>query len=262
MATPTAAQELQTGPLVSVIMPAWQAAATLAAAIASVQAQSLVDWELLLVDDASDDQTVAIAAALAAADTRIRVLRQPSNRGTAQARNRGIHAARGRYIAFLDADDLWLPDKLERQISFMADTGTALSYTGFWREVAGQRRQVRVPARVDHAALLRGNVIGCLTAIYDSAALGKVLMPDLRMRQDYALWLKILRLCPEARGLDIPLAVHRRRAESLSSGLWRSFRATWVMYRKAEGLGAVPALFYLVCHLMNRAHSRLGRRQA
>jgi teichuronic acid biosynthesis glycosyltransferase TuaG len=246
-------------PLVSVIMPAWRAAATLVEAVASVQAQSLTDWELLIIDDASDDATLMLATGLAAADGRIKVLSQTHNSGAAQARNRGILAARGLYIAFLDADDLWMPRKLERQISFMRRSGAVFSYTGFWREAAGKRRLVHIPPQVDHGQLLRGNVIGCLTAIYDSAALGKVLMPDLRMRQDYALWLKILRLTPQAHGLPEPLAVHRRRAGSLSAGAWAGLRATWRMYREAENLSSSRALFYLSCHVRNRlfAHQRV-----
>ena len=251
-------QPRATSPLVSVIMPAWRAAATLAEAVASIQAQSLPDWELLLVDDASDDATPAVAARLAAADARIKLLTQARNGGAAQARNRGILAASGRYIAFLDADDLWLSQKLERQIGFMRRSGAVFSYTGFWREAAGKRRLVHIPPQVDHGQLLRGNVIGCLTAIYDSAALGKVLMPDLRMRQDYALWLKLLRLTPQAYGLPEALAVHRRQAGSLSAEAWAGLRATWRMYREAESLSRSRALFYLSCHVHNRLFAHQG----
>lgn len=253
-------------PLVSVIMPAWCAAATLADAVASVQGQTLSDWELLLVDDASNDATPVLAAGLAVADARIKVLTQNSNCGAAQARNRAILAATGRYIAFLDADDLWLPEKLEHQIDFMIRNNAVFSYTGFWREAAGtgkneQRHMVHIPPQVDHAQLLRGNVIGCLTAIYDSTALGKLLMPDLRLRQDYALWLKILRLTPYAHGLTEPLAVHRRQPGSLSASAWKGLCATWNMYRQAEGLNRRKTLFYLSCHIRNRvfAHQRMSK---
>jgi teichuronic acid biosynthesis glycosyltransferase TuaG len=245
---------------ISVIMPAWRAAATVQAAVGSVQAQTRGDWELIIIDDASDDKTLQIAQALAATDPRIVVLHQTQNGGAARARNRGISVARGRYIAFLDADDSWLAEKLERQISFMERTGAALSYTGFLRDSGGVQRPVRVPPSVTHARLLRGNVIGCLTAIYDTALLGKVDMPDLRMRQDYALWLKILRVIPAAHGLQEVLAIHHRHPGSLSWGLLRGLRATWAVYRQAEGLGRVQAAGCLVAHVLNRVGARFRTR--
>lgn len=237
-------------------MPAWRAAGTLAASVASVQAQTRGDWELIIIDDASEDATADLARALAAADPRITVLQQASNGGAAQARNRGIRAARGRYVAFLDADDLWLPAKLERQIGFMQQTGAALSYTGYLRDSGGVQRPVRIPDTVTHAQLLRGNVIGCLTAIYDSAVLGRVEMPDLRLRQDYALWLTILRTVPMAQGLPEVLAIHHRHAGSLSAGLLRGLRATWAVYRQAEGLSRLQAAGCLAAHVLNRVRAR------
>ena len=246
-------------PAVSVLMPAFRAAATLPAAVASVQAQTFADWELLIVDDASDDATAGTVARLAEAEPRIRALHLGLNGGAARARNRALAMARGRYIAFLDADDLWLPGKLERQIGFMRETGTALTYAGYFIESpGGHRSRIRVPPRVTHDALLRGNVIGCLTAVYDSAVLGKVEMPDIRMRQDFGLWLRILARIPEARGLDEPLAVYRRRSGSLSSSIWRRVAGNWMLFRRSEGLGRLAAARFLVTGLVNRLLARLG----
>ena len=239
------------------VVPAFRAAQTLPQAVASVQAQTRGDWEMIIVEDASGDDTATVAAALAAADPRIRLLVQPVNGGPAPARNRAIAAARGRFIAFLDADDLWLPEKLARQIAFMQQTGTALSYTGYWREAPdGTRRAVRVPPEVSHARLLRGNVIGCLTAVYDSAQLGRMMMPDIRMNQDYALWLQILRRVPLAQGLPDNLAVYRRHAGSLSWAYLPRLRGTWQMFRRIEGLGRVQALSCLIAHYLNRLRAR------
>jgi teichuronic acid biosynthesis glycosyltransferase TuaG len=242
---------------ISVLMPAFNAAATLRAAVASVQAQSRSDWEILIIDDASKDDTWAVATGLAQGDIRIRTLQHAQNRGAAQARNTALAAARGRYIAFLDADDLWLPEKLARQIAFMSERGAALSYTGFWRARgtgAGEerRQQVHAPAQVTRARLLRGNVIGCLTAIYDRALLGDCPMPDLRMRQDFALWLDILSRWDRAHGLDEPLAIHHVRPGSLTSNRLRTLRATWSMYRAHLGLPAPLAAWYMGHHLTNR----------
>ncbi|MCE8519053.1 glycosyltransferase family 2 protein [Ruegeria pomeroyi] len=239
-------------PRVSVITPAYNAAAVLPRAVASVQAQSLRDWEMLVVDDGSTDDTLAIARALAAGDPRITVMAQARNGGPATARNRALAAARGRFIAFLDADDAWLPEKLERQLAFMTEHGAGLSYTGFWRIAAGRRWQVNVPGSVTRAQLLRGNVIGCLTAIYDREVYGTVEMPDLPMRQDYALWLDLLSRKEPALGLDLPLAEYHRTPGSLSAKRFRALGATWRLYRDHAGLSAPHAAWCLSNHLVRR----------
>lgn len=240
-------------PAVTIVMPAFRAGRTLPEAVASIRAQAFTDWELVIVEDGSGDDTAAVAARLARDDPRIRLIVLPENRGPAQARNQAIAVARGRFIAFLDADDLWLPGKLSAQIAFMQETGVALSYAGYWREgPRGSRRAVRVPPAVTHAELLHGNVIGCLTAIYDSAQIGRMQMPDIRMNQDYALWLAILRRVPEARGLAEPLAVYRRHAGSLSWRIWPRLAGTWAMFRQVEGLGRFRTLRCMAAHYRNR----------
>jgi len=238
--------------LVSVIMPVFNAEETLVRAVASVQAQEYPDWELLLIEDGSSDGSPKLCADLAAADSRLQILRQPHNNGAAAARNAGILLARGRYIAFLDADDEWLPEKLALQLLFMKTCGAPFSYTGFWRQRGEERHQVRVPAWVDRAQLLRGNVIGCLTALYDRNHFGTVEMPALRMRQDFALWLKLLEEGGRAHGLDRPLAVHHVLPHSLSASKGRALRATWQMYRGHLGLSPLRTGWYLSNHLIRR----------
>jgi len=239
-------------PTVSILMPARNAAPWLGAAIASVQAQQFREWELIIVNDASDDGTAACAYTAALGDPRLRVIHSARHIGAAGARNMALDAATGRYIAFLDADDTWHPDKLHKQIPFMRTRGAALSYTGFWRQTALRRHHVRVPSTVTRDALLRGNVIGCLTAIYDTARLGKVPMPDLPMRHDFALWLDLLARTGPAHGLDLPLAIHLRRAGSLSSNKLRAMAATWRVYRDHAGLRPGMAALCLSSHLAQR----------
>ena len=252
-------------PAVSVITPAWNAAATLEATIASVAAQTFPDWEMLVADDGSTDATAAIAAAWAARDPRVRPLPGPGREGPAGARNRAIRAARGRFIAFLDADDRWRPEKLARQLAFMAAEAAPFSFTAYRREDAAGRDLgiVHAPAAVDHAALLKGNVIGCLTAVYDSAHFGKVEMPPLPLRQDYALWLALLRPGGVARGLDAVLADYRVGPGSLSAGKLRAARGTWAVLR-AEGLALPRALWcfghYAASGLRRRAQDRVEER--
>jgi glycosyltransferase involved in cell wall biosynthesis len=239
-------------PSVSILMPAHNVAPWVGAAIASVQAQRFREWELILVNDASTDGTATCARVAALGDPRLRLIDNPRRLGAAQARNRALDAARGRYIAFLDADDTWHPDKLHQQIPFMQAQGAALSYTGFWRQTGSRRHHVRVPRTVTRDALLRGNVIGCLTAVYDTARLGKVPMPDLPMRHDFALWLDLLARSGLAHGLDLPLATHIRRAGSLSSDRLRAMAATWRVYRDHAGLRRSAALLCLTSHLAKR----------
>ena len=238
-------------PLVSVVMPAYNAAAVLGRAVASVQAQTLADWELLIADDGSGDGTGGLARAEAARDPRIRVLPLPENRGAAAARNHALAHARGRYIAFLDADDSWLAQKLERQISWMQAGGIAFSYTSYLRGDGKNWSLRRAPASVTRRQLLRGNVIGCLTAVCDRHMLGDFTMPPFRRRQDFALWLQLLRRVPRAYGLDQPLACYWREKgrASLSSNILKGARGTLQVYRAQENLAWPLALWCLLRHL-------------
>jgi len=242
-------------PAVSILTAVFNAEAPVGVAGASVGEQDFAEWEMILGDDASRGDSLALAEQLAAQDPRIRVLRAETNGGAARARNTALAMATGRYIAFLDADDAWLPGKLSQQVAFMQTKEAALSYTGFFRVRDGAQRAVEVPKTVDYAALLKGNVIGCLTAMYDSHALGKVEMPDLRRRQDYGLWLKILRRGGRAYGLTEPLALHFQRAGSLSSDKLRATLATWQLYRQVEGLSRRQAAACLTHHLWQRLKS-------
>ena len=244
-------------PAVSVVTPVWNAEATLAATVASVQAQSRADWEMWLIDDGSTDGSRALAERLAALDPRLNVLGWAKNRGAAAARNAGIRAARAPRIAFLDADDLWRPSKLARQLAFMDAHGHAFTFSAYAR-IDAQGRPLGVvpaPARVTRAQALRGNPIGCLTAVYDAGVLGKVEMPDLPRRQDYALWLRLLARMP-AYGLPQVLADYRLRPDSLSADKRVAARATWTVLR-AEGLSRPRAGYYFLHYAARALRRRL-----
>ncbi|WP_264214794.1 glycosyltransferase family 2 protein [Leisingera thetidis] len=260
-ADPAAAGASAAAPLVSVVMPAYNAAAVLGRAVASVRAQTLADWELLIADDGSRDGTGALARAEAAREPRIRVLALPENRGAAAARNLALAAARGRYIAFLDADDTWLPQKLARQVGWMQAEGIAFSYTSYLRGDGQAWSLRRAPASVTRRQLLRGNAIGCLTAVCDRQMLGDFTMPGFRRRQDYALWLQLLRRVPQAHGLDEPLACYWREKgrASLSSNLLKGARGTLQVYREQEQLSWPLALWCLLRHLSRHLRPRRRR---
>jgi teichuronic acid biosynthesis glycosyltransferase TuaG len=235
-------------PLVSVITAAYNAEAFIAGTIASVQAQSLSDWEMLVADDASGDRTAPIVAAVAAEDDRVRLIRLPQNGGVARARNAALAAARGRFIAFLDSDDLWLPQKLERQVAFMKAKEAAVSYTAFRRiDESGSRvgRLVKVPARLTYRQLLRNTAIATLTGMVDTAKTGPLRMTEAR-RDDYILWLSLLKRGFVAHGLQADLARYRVVRGSLSSKPKRSATWVWDVYRKVEKLGLLQAAWCML----------------
>jgi teichuronic acid biosynthesis glycosyltransferase TuaG len=231
-------------PLVSIIMPAFNAERFIAESIRSALAQTFGDFELLVVDDASTDQTCLIVAELARSDSRIRLLRVERNSGPAAARNRAIEVASGRYISFLDSDDRWLAHKLERQIEAMKANDWAFSFSGY--EIIGSdgaiRDRVGAPDVVTYRQLLTNNVVGCLTAIYDSTIVGKILAPSIG-RSDFGLWLRILRKVSEGRGINEILAQYRVHSMSFSTQKRHVALQNWELYRE-EGFGVLRSLWH------------------
>lgn len=226
-------------PLVSVITPAHDAGRFLRETLASVRAQTFTDWEMVVAENGSTDDTRELLAAAARADARVRVLTIGRPLGPAAARNAAIAEARGRYLAFLDADDLWLPEKLEAQLEFMRTTGAALTHTTFgFIDVAGSpiRRPHVALDPITYDRLLRRTGIGCLTVLLDRTQTGDVRMPDLPSHEDIALWLSILRRVGPARGLDRLLAQYRIVPGSVSSRPLRAASRMWRVYREVERL--------------------------
>ena len=247
---------------VSVVMPSYNSERFIAEAIRSVIGQTYERWELLIVDDCSSDNTYQVASAFAALDSRIVVMRQPVRGGAAKARNRAIAAAKGRFVAFLDSDDAWLPQKLAKQLPEMQRHDAVLSYTAYKKMDAHgthARGVVQVPRTVTYSQLLNTCVIGCLTAVYDSAKIGKVFMPNIARRQDYGLWLRILKgkdqanfqsnlaaNAPVAIGINEPLAVYRVHDHGLSRNKLKAAYYQWQVYRRCEKLSIVRCLYHFL----------------
>jgi teichuronic acid biosynthesis glycosyltransferase TuaG len=235
---------------VSVITPARNAADVIERVVGSVARQSVEALEHIVIDDGSTDDTLAIVRSLRSRFAGLQVIAQPK-RGAAQARNAGIEVARGRYIAFLDADDEWLPDKLERQIGFMEETGTVFSYGDYWRcrgADEDRRKRVRGPATLTYSDLLRGCPIGCLTVAYNQEALGKVYMPDVPRGHDWGLWLSLTRSGETARRYPGVAAVYHVQSRSLSRNKLYKACDIYRIYREQEELGVVRSLVYLAEH--------------
>ena len=230
-------------PLVSIITPSWNVERLIGETIESVQAQTFGDWELLIADDCSTDQTPAVVGRYAGQDPRIKLIRQPRNGGPALARQAAIDHAQGRYLAFLDSDDLWLPSKLERQLAFARKMGAPLSYTGFRRidetsTITG--RLITVPERLTYKQLLKNTAIATLTALVDRQLAGKVAMKN-EPYDDFCLWLSILKPGLVAYGLNEDLARYRVRVKSVSSRPLRSAGWVWHIYRNVEHLPPLKA---------------------
>jgi teichuronic acid biosynthesis glycosyltransferase TuaG len=247
-------------PLVSIITPSWNVAALIGETIASVQAQTLTDWELLIADDCSTDQTAAVVESFAANDPRVKLIRQPRNGGPALARQAAIEQAQGRFVAFLDSDDLWLPAKLERQIAFAQQNRAALSFTAFRRineigSVTG--RLVPVPDVLSYEQLLKNTSIATLTAIVDRDIAGNIAMKN-EPYDDFCLWLSILKPGHFARGLNEDLARYRVRGSSVSSRPLRSAGWVWHIYRNVEQLSLIRSAW---CFAHWSARACLKRRQ-
>ncbi|MFB9369262.1 glycosyltransferase family 2 protein [Kitasatospora sp. NPDC001664] len=228
-------------------MPVHNSAATLGASVRSVLAQTHADVELLVTDDASTDESMEMLRELARQDERVKPEAAPGQGGAAKARNLALARAQGDYVAFLDSDDMWLPEKLEKQLAFAAEGDAPLTFTSYYKvdgDYVGEAadfvpngRVVEARERVTYREMLQQDHIGALTAMYDRAALGTRLMPDMPKRQDYALWLAIMRDGRPARGLREPLAVYRAgRAGSLSSNKLNLVGHNWRLYREFEHL--------------------------
>jgi teichuronic acid biosynthesis glycosyltransferase TuaG len=245
--------------LVSVIMPVYNAETWLRRAIDSVLAQSHIRLELIAVDDGSRDHSLDVLNGYAATDARVHVLRQPSNGGVAAARNAGIAAAHGDYIAFLDADDWWHPAKLERQLTSMRENGALISYAAYWRVAEDGRvlSKVTPPPQVDWHDMLASNFIGTLTGMY-ARSLGDAMFQRIG-HEDYVFWLEQVRRAGKAVRVESPeplgwYLVHER---SLSANKLRAVSWQWDIYRNVVKLGMMQSM---VCMARYAQHALIKRR--
>lgn len=237
--------------LVSIIMPSYNTAGFIKETIDSVLAQSYTDWELIIVDDCSTDDTDAVVARFA--DPRIRYLKNQCNSGAAVTRNRALREAKGRWIAFLDSDDLWEPEKLEKQIAFMEEHGYAFSYTNY-REIDETSKplgvQVTGPRRITKAGMYTYCWPGCLTVMYDASVVGLVQIADIKKNNDYAMWLQVCRKA-DCYLLDEELGAYRKRSGSISRHSYMTLiKWHYKLFREALGKDPVSSLF---CTALNLA---------
>lgn len=250
--------------MVTVIMPAYNSAAYIAHSIRSVQQQTYEQWELLIIDDASIDNTVGIIKNFMAQDSRIKLHTLPTNQGAGFARNIGIKAATGTYISFLDADDLWKPQKLEKQLKLMAEEHIDVCYSSYElinAEGVKKKQHIKALKRLTFKKLRKANYIGNLTGIYNAARLGKIYCPLVRKRQDWGLWLLAVQKGGPAIGISEPLAVYRIRNNSISGNKIEMLQYNYIIYREVLGYSAVKSFFWMLLFLWEQMFVKSQQRQ-
>lgn len=231
---------------VSVIMPSYNTGKYIADSIESVLRQTYSDWELLIVDDCSTDDTDEVIKPFLH-DQRIRYLRNEKNSGAAVSRNKALKEAKGKWIAFLDSDDIWMPEKLQKQIQFMESNNYHFSYTNYF-ETDSERNQTGVvvtgPKKITKTGMFNYCWPGCLTVMYDAEAVGLIQITDIEKNNDYAMWLKVCRMA-DCYLLDEELGLYRRgRVGSVSSHSIKTMIGWhYKLYREAEGQNLVAASF-------------------
>lgn len=233
-------------PLVSIITPCFNAEDFIAETILSVQNQSFTNWEWFIMDDFSSDGSVSIIAEYAKNDARIKLLSLKKNAGAAVARNMGIALAKGNYMTFIDADDVWSPRFLSENISRITQSEGFLcaSYEMYDATLNQKLGELIVPQYATYSAILKTNTISCLTAFIDISRLGKEFMPEIKYRQDMGLWLKYLKKINRVEGIQEILAIYRIRKQSLSSNKVNLLKHQWTYYRSVEKLSVLSSGYY------------------
>lgn len=234
-------------------MPVYNAEAYLKHSIQSVISQTYQNWELLVVDDCSSDNSALLIQQFVKSDKRIKFYQtdKPSGSPT-RPRNIGIEKAQGRYIAFLDSDDIWLPHKLEEQLPLFENKDTAIVYSNYEKITEeGERSQriVTAPCKTNYKQLLCGNVIGCLTAVYDVKKVGKMSFENIN-HEDYILWLAILKKGFVGRNTETVNALYRVRSLSVSSNKWKVLFWQWNIYVNVEKVGYIKAVYYFIHYVL------------
>lgn len=238
--------------LVSVIMPAYNCEAFIAEAIQSVIQQTYDHWELLIIDDFSSDSTSEIIQEYAEMENRIIFLSNSTNKGTQHTRNKGINAAKGRFIAFLDADDRWKPKKLEKQLKFISEKGIAASFSSYElidEKGSPLKRKIEALPVLTYQKLLKANYVGNLTGIYDISKVGKIFSPNVLKRQDWALWLEVIKKGGPMEAILEPLAYYRVRKGSLSTNKLEMLKYNFSVYYQILGYSYIKSCFKMLVFL-------------
>ncbi len=251
---------MENQPLVSVIMPCYNMEKFIAYTIESVQRQTYPHWELLIVDDTSTDRTAEIVKSHQNQDDRIHFIVKPKHSGIADTRNQCLKMAKGRFLAFLDADDVWHPEKLEQQLKFMMKRKIGFSYSSYDcidEEGNPLEKMVKSAGNLDYDAYMHNTIIGCSTVMIDTTIIGDVVVPNFRTSEDTATWLNILKKGFLAYAIEQPLTSYRIRQHSASSNKLKASSDLWRVYRQQEKLSLFKALGCFFSYAYNAVKKRL-----
>jgi glycosyltransferase involved in cell wall biosynthesis len=232
-------------------MPAYNAENTIQSSIKSILEQDYMEWELIITNDCSTDSTGEIVECYASSDSRIKMIDLRENTGISGARNIAIESATGRYLAFLDSDDMWKSNKLSSQLEFMVDEGHSFTFTEYeLMDYEGQllNKTIHVIKEIDYKRLLTNNSIGCLTVMIDRNSIPVVKMPTIR-HEDYATWLNILRSGIKAYGLNQSLSIYRVSEGSTSANKLKVVPWIWAIYRKDQSFGVLKSSCLLMINI-------------
>ena len=246
--------------LVSIITPSYNSSKFIKDCVASVFSQTYKNWEMIIVDDCSKDNSKEIISELSTKDKRIKPIFLEKNVGAAEARNAAIRQSKGKYVAFLDSDDLWNPKKLEKQLSFMYENEIAFSYTNYqFISENGEDLSniISAPEKMTYDSYLKNTIIGCLTVIIDREKSGEFEMPNIRSSHDMALWLLIMKRGFSAYGLDDNLARYRIVTTSNTASKWHAAKDVWKVYRKVEKLSFIYSAWCFVWYAFNALKKRI-----
>lgn len=248
--------------LISIIVPVYNAERFIEQTINTVLRQTYKKWELILVDDKSTDNSIKIINKYIQENNNIKLIQNENNSGAAVSRNKGIDAAKGEYIAFLDADDLWKKDKLEKQLKFMKEKKCAFSFTGYEfanEEGIGNGKRVKVPYAINYKQALKNTTISTITVMLDMKKFSKkddIYMPNIKS-EDTACWWKILKNIDKAYGLEEVTAYYRRTQGTLSANKLKAIERIWNLYRKQEKLNIYYSIYNFCWYAFNAVKRRI-----
>lgn len=244
---------------VSIVMPSYNSAKFIEKSIDSVLNQTYKNWELLVIDDCSSDNSLELVEKYTQIDSRIKLITNEKNLGVAESRNRGLAEAKFSYVAFLDSDDVWDQNKLQIQVDFMIANKAAISFTQYYRinELDEKIGEVnRIPEKVDYFDLLKGNSIAMSTSMMDIRIVEKIKFEQIG-HEDYYFWLKLLKSGNMAKGINSKLVYYRVHSTSLSSNKLKAVSYTWNIYRKWLKLKRFESIYYFFIHEFNAVCKRL-----
>jgi len=246
--------------LISIITPSFNSSNFIEQSITSVISQTFKDWELLVVDDCSNDNSIKKIEKFTEIDNRIKLISLDENVGAAEARNIAIRKAKGRFIAFLDSDDVWKNDKLEKQLDFMQSKGFAFTFTAYQpmtEDGKMMRSIIAAPEYMTYKSYLRNTIIGCLTVMIDREKTGDFEMPNIRSSHDMALWLNLMKRGFNAYGLNESLAYYRIVSSSNTAKKWKAAKEVWEVYRNVEKLSLIYSIFNFIGYVYNAIKKRM-----